>query len=140
MSIVADCPEPETVIRIVKLSELSASLACWACCSSSCACAPWPVQPVRSAATTAVRASRGKIRRIPSSNRQRFARERTLERVKERLGGDGSRGQQPAQELARVRALDLGDLLGRPGGHALAARLAPAGPEVDDPVGLLDHV
>src|SRR5262245_33915144 len=50
------------------------------------------------------------------------------------------RGQQFAEELPRVRALDLGDLLGRSDGDHLAARLAALGAEVDDPVGLLDHV
>ena len=33
-----------------------------------------------------------------------------------------------------------GDFLGRAGGDDLAARVAPFGPQVDDPVGRLDHV
>src|SRR5262249_62235840 len=55
-------------------------------------------------------------------------------------GGRFLRGQELAQELPRIRALDLGDLLRRTGRDHLAAGLAALWSEVDDPVRLLDHV
>src|SRR5688500_18203225 len=45
-----------------------------------------------------------------------------------------------AEELAREGSLGLGHLLRRARRDQLAARLAAPGPEVDHPVGLLDHV
>src|SRR5438445_6395272 len=48
--------------------------------------------------------------------------------------------QERAQELPGVRLGYLRDLLRRADGDHLAARLAALRPEVDDPVGLLDHV
>src|SRR5262249_48296113 len=50
------------------------------------------------------------------------------------------RREELAQELPGVRALGLGDPLGRAGCDHLATRLPALRPEVDDPVGLLDHV
>src|SRR5690606_7001037 len=49
-------------------------------------------------------------------------------------------GEHVAQIPAGVRRFDLGDLLGRAGGHDHATLLAPLGPEVDDPVRRLDDV
>ena len=49
-------------------------------------------------------------------------------------------GKDLREELSRVRARGLGDRLGRPLGDDLTALLAALGPEVDDVVGLLDHV
>ncbi len=45
-----------------------------------------------------------------------------------------------AQHAAGVRMLAGGDLLGRAGGDDPSAGLAALGPEVDDPVGRLDHL
>lgn len=44
-------------------------------------------------------------------------------------------GEQVAQESARVRLLDAGDLLGRAGGHDLASTIAALGAEVEEMVG-----
>ena len=49
-------------------------------------------------------------------------------------------GEQRPQETAGVRALDGGDLLGRADGDDLAPGLATFRPEVDEVIGLLDHV
>src|SRR4051794_10841586 len=50
------------------------------------------------------------------------------------------RHDQLSQEAARVRGGARGPLLGGSGRDQLAARLAPLGTEVDDPVGGLDDV
>src|SRR5512133_988413 len=55
-------------------------------------------------------------------------------------GGHGARRQHVLQEAARGALLDLHHVLGRADGDELAARLAAFRPEVDHPVGLLDHV
>src|SRR4051794_17819466 len=60
--------------------------------------------------------------------------------LRSRSGGGLARSENLAQKLASVRAVDRRDLLGRAGRDQLAAGLAALGPEIDHPVGLLDHV
>src|SRR5206468_4757858 len=56
------------------------------------------------------------------------------------LSGGRDQVQDLAQVLAGGRVLDRGDLLRGARRDHLAACLAALGPEVDDPVGLLDHI
>src|SRR4051795_7294795 len=67
----------------------------------------------------------------------------TTIRLPRRLGSrDGGvlRRQHLAEEAARPAAVDPSDVLRRANRDDLAACLAALGPEIDNPVGLLDHI
>src|SRR5215204_4628575 len=62
--------------------------------------------------------------------------------IEEKLPGLATNGapEERSQVLARVRRVDLRDLLGRSGGHDRPATVAAFGAKIDDPVCGLDDV
>src|SRR5438552_5437467 len=98
----------------------------------------------RAASSESSRIPSSTIRGATSTNTARFSQTSSSAGAAWALAATLGRGRDQVQDLAQVLArgglLDRGDLLRRPGGDHLAARLAALGPEVDDPVGLLDHV
>ena len=75
-----------------------------------------------------------------SQNAGRFATATAFSRRQSRLLQGPVPLQHPPQVSPGVVVRQRGDLFGRAGGDDVAAGFAAFGPEVDDPVGRLDHV